>query len=35
MLKPVKIVIIDDNLELLESLELYFNEKGYAVFTAL
>ncbi len=34
MLKPVKIVIIDDNLELLESLELYFNEKGYAVFTA-
>jgi two-component system response regulator AtoC len=34
MLKQVKIVIIDDNLELLESLELYFAEKGNNVFTA-
>ncbi|MBW1645294.1 MAG: sigma-54-dependent Fis family transcriptional regulator [Deltaproteobacteria bacterium] len=28
------IVIIDDNRELLESLELYFSEKGYAVASA-
>ena len=35
MLKQTKIVIVDDNLELLESLELYFIEKGYTVFTAV
>ena len=34
MAKRVEIVIVDDNLELLESLELYFREKGYAVATA-
>lgn len=34
MAKRVEIVIVDDNLELLESLELYFQEKGYAVATA-
>ncbi|MBN2332475.1 MAG: sigma-54-dependent Fis family transcriptional regulator [Deltaproteobacteria bacterium] len=30
----ISIVIVDDNLELLESLEIYFQEKGYAVATA-
>ncbi len=34
MAKRDGIVIIDDNLELLESLELYFSEKGYAVAVA-
>ncbi len=34
MAKRVEIVIVDDNLELLESLELYFREKGYGVATA-
>ncbi|MEA1921477.1 MAG: response regulator [Pseudomonadota bacterium] len=34
MAKRVEIVIVDDNLELLESLDLYFREKGYAVATA-
>ena len=34
MAKRAGIVIIDDNLELLESLELYFKEKGYAVAVA-
>jgi two-component system response regulator AtoC len=32
--KRIEIVVVDDNLELLESLELYFREKGYGVFTA-
>ncbi len=34
MAKIVEIVIVDDNLGLLESLELYFREKGYAVAIA-
>jgi len=32
--KRIEIVVVDDNLELLESLELYFREKGYGVSTA-
>jgi two-component system response regulator AtoC len=32
--KRIEIVIVDDNLELLESLELYFREKGYGVAIA-
>ncbi|HDS17058.1 MAG TPA: sigma-54-dependent Fis family transcriptional regulator [Proteobacteria bacterium] len=35
MSEAVKIVIVDDNLELLESLELYFREKGYRVAAAV
>lgn len=34
MAKRIEIVIVDDNLELLESLELYFREKGYEVAIA-
>ncbi|MEA2109281.1 MAG: sigma-54 dependent transcriptional regulator [Pseudomonadota bacterium] len=34
MAKRIEIVIVDDNLELLESLELYFREKGYGVAIA-